>query len=205
MGVPERFGELITRRVRSLPPLAKGALLFWSILAVAFVVVSSEGVGDIPLWAVILITAPYLALMIGVVFYTTWVQFRSFGKVLRPSSADDEPAEGDPEAQYRAELISHPEMMKRLGARGLEDQQGCSVVVITTLLATILLVGLFPRNADNSIKAEYVTTAFALLGTGSLFLLWRGIRRRPLRWACWTFVGLSGVFVPVGLLVLAYR
>jgi hypothetical protein len=186
-----------------LPLFFQGFLVVWLILALVFGAVDELG-KSLPTWFAIFLGLPWL-LLIPIAIWLNILGFRSIVAAFRkPAPAE----EADPAAQYLAGEISHPEMMEHYDERELRsagDLQGCSIIFGVVSFSVLSIVSFFPRNPDNSMRVEYVTPALVILGLVSAYLLKRGIAKRAVKLACYTFLVIAAVGVPAGLISIFLR
>jgi hypothetical protein len=182
-----------------LHPLLRILFGVWLGISILFVAVDDLR-QNLPLWLIIFLATPWVAISTYLALSMNWAGFRSIGATFRTPEPSTEP---DPADQYRAGEISHPEMMRRYEQRewrNLEDTQGCTLIFAAVLLPLLVLA---PRHADNSVKAEFVTPALIVIGLVSAYLLWGGRARRAVKWACYTFLTIAVVGVPIGIVSIA--
>jgi len=194
-----RPDEKLFSALGRLHPLLRILFGLWLGISILFVAIDDLH-RNLALWVIIFLAMPWVGISTYLALSMNWAGLRSIGAAFRTPGPSIEP---DPADQYRAGEISHPEMMRRYEQRewrNLEDTQGCSLIFGAVVLPLLVLA---PRDADNSVKAEFVTPALVVIGLVSAYLLWRGRARRAVKWACYTFLTIAVVGVPIGIVSIA--
>lgn len=188
--------------VARIPFWIKGIVAVWFGIALLF---SSfdELQTNIPPWFRIFIGIPAVAFVLAIALCTTLIGGRALAQKPPRAPGGEEATEEDPVGLYRNGIISHPEMMARLQRRRFENSMGCSLALRVMFAGLLGIFLLLPREPEGSINAASANLAVGACGTVCAFLLWRGIRRRPWRWALLIFLAFAAVWVSLALLSYA--
>jgi hypothetical protein len=199
-----RPNEKLRDAVGRLPIVVRILLVVW--LGLGGLCVTFDDLNkNLPPWSIIFLAVPWISLSVYLALSMDWMGIRSIAGTSQTPECSNEI---EPADLYRAGEISHPEMMRRYEERewrGLEDMQGCRLILSAVGMAGLGFIGLFPRNPDHSMKAEVLILFLTLIGLASAYLLRRGTTRRSIKWACYTLLAIAAVGIPVGLVSIVGR